>query len=361
MPGEKSYVLWFRECTSESLPKVGGKNASLGEMTKAGIPVPPGFAITTEAYDDFLTDAGVKGDIEQALSQVDVQDVASLDQASQTIRQLIESAAVPQRIEEAISASYQILAKECNVADLPIAVRSSATAEDLPGASFAGQQETFLWVRGSDEVLGRFKTCVSSLFTPRAISYRVRMGFPHEQVLISVGMQKMVNAKTAGVMFTLNPANGDLSKIAIEANWGFGESVVSGEVTPDLYMVDKVSLDILKRTISRKTVERVVDPNTGEVVALDIPAERQNVQCVSDTEILEITRLGKLIERHYGRPQDIEWAIDNDLPFPANMLILQSRPETVWSLKKKEQPVFTPRATILEMMVDRLKEGRRLR
>ena len=358
---ENPYVLWFRDCTSESLPRVGGKNASLGEMTKAGIPVPPGFAVTTEAYEDFLSDAGIKGDIEHALSQVDVEDVVSVDKASQAIRQLIESASVPQRIAEAISASYQTLAKECNVADLPVAVRSSATAEDLPGASFAGQQETYLWVRGSDQVLEKFKICVASLFTPRAISYRIKMGFPHEQVLISVGMQKMVNARAAGVMFTLNPAGGDPSKIVIEANWGLGESVVSGEVTPDWFLVDKVAIEILKRTISRKTVEHVVDPDTGEVVSREIPAERQNASCLSDEEILELTRLGRLIEHHYGTPQDIEWAIDNDLQFPENILIVQSRPETVWSQKKREEPLFTPRASIMEMMIDRLKEGKRLR
>jgi pyruvate,water dikinase len=361
MPAEKDYVLWFRDCTSESLPKVGGKNASLGEMTKAGIPVPPGFAVTTEAYEDFLANAGVKQDIEQALSQVDIQDVASVEKASQTIRHLIESAPVPQGIREAIYASYQTLAKECNVADLPIAVRSSATAEDLPGASFAGQQETYLWVRGPDEALERFKTCISSLFTPRAISYRIKMGFPHDKVLISVGMQKMVNAKAAGVMFTLNPVSGDRSKIVIEANWGLGETVVSGEVTPDWYLVDKVAFDILRRGISCKTVECVVDPDTRRVVSRDIPPERQNAPCISDEEILGLTRLGRLIERHYGRPQDIEWAIDNDLPFPENILIVQARPETVWSQKKREEPLFTPKASIMEMMIDRLKEGKRLR
>jgi pyruvate,water dikinase len=358
---ERVYVLWFKECTSESLPKVGGKNASLGEMTKAGIPVPPGFAVTTEAYEDFLTDAGIKGNIERALSQVDIQDVASVDKASQTIRQLIESAPVPQRISEAISNAYQTLAKECNVADLPIAVRSSATAEDLPGASFAGQQETFLWVKGPDETLQRFKTCISSLFTPRAISYRIKMGFPHEKVLISVGMQKMVNARAAGVMFTLNPISGDRSKIVIEANWGLGETVVAGEVTPDWYLVDKVAFEILRRGISCKTTECVVDPDTGHAVYRDIPPERQNIPCISDEEIMELTRLGRLIERHYGTPQDIEWSIDNDLPFPENILIVQSRPETVWSQKKREEPLFKPKASVMEMMIEQLKEGRRLR
>jgi pyruvate,water dikinase len=319
--------------------------------------VPPGFAVTTVAYDDFLTDAGVKGDIEHALSQVDIQDVASVEKASQTIRQLIESAPVPQRIGEVISASYQILARKCNVADLPIAVRSSATAEDLPGASFAGQQDTFLWVKDSADVLEKFRTCISSLFTPRAISYRIKMGFPHEKVLISVGMQKMVNSRTAGVMFTLNPSNGDLSKIVIEASWGLGDTVVSGDVTPDSFQVDKVSLEIVK-TISPKLIEDVVDPDTNQVIRRNVPPERQNVPCLNREEILELTRLGKLIEGHYGTPQDIEWAIDNDLPFPQNVFILQSRPETVWSQRKKE-PVLGKKSAFDLLMESALARKRK--
>ncbi len=360
MTGETTYILWFRECSSESLPMVGGKNASLGEMTKAGFQVPPGFAITTDAYDDFLSNGGIKEKIRQALSRLDVQDVASIENASKTLRRLIESVPIPERIVEAIDSAYQNLARECKVTDIPVAIRSSATAEDLPGASFAGQQETYLWIRGTDQVLEKFKKCMSSLFTPRAISYRIENGFPHEEVLISVGVQTMVNAKTAGVMFTLNPTNGDRSKIHIEGNWGLGESVVSGEVTPDVYLVDKVALEILKRIIGSKTVEYVIDPDAQEMLCRDVPPERQNIRCVSDEELMELTRIGKLIERHYGIPQDIEWAFDNNLPFPDNMMILQSRPETVWTRKKRE-PVLTPRANLLEMMVDRLKEGRRIK
>jgi pyruvate,water dikinase len=360
MSAETTYILWFRECSSESLPMVGGKNASLGEMTTAGFPVPPGFAITTDAYDDFLNKGGIKERIQQALSRAEVQDVASMENASKTVRQLIESVPIPERIVEAIDSAYQNLARECNAADLPVAIRSSATAEDLPGASFAGQQETYLWIRGPDQVFEKFKKCMSSLFTPRAISYRIENGFPHEEVLISVGVQKMVNAKTAGVMFTLNPTNGDRSKIHIEGNWGLGESVVCGEVVPDVYLVDKVALEILKRIIGSKTAEYVIDPGTHQVLRREVPSERQNIPCVTDEELMELTRIGKLIERHYGMPQDIEWAFDDNLPFPDNMMILQSRPETVWSQKKRE-PVLTPRASLLEMMVDRLKEGRRLR
>jgi pyruvate,water dikinase len=360
MKEENLYIIWFKDCALEFLPKVGGKNASLGHLIKAGIRVPPGFAVTVAAYRDIITKAGINKDIDHILSQTNAQDDGSVEKASQEIRQLIQTAPISSKITEAISASYQILAEEYNVDDLPVAVRSSATAEDLPGASFAGQQDTFLWVRGIEKVLDKFKTCISSLFTPRAISYRIKMGFPHEKAFISVGIQQMINARAAGVMFTLNPANGDRSKICIDGNWGLGETVVSGEVTPDLYMVDKVAFEILKRSISCKIVESVMIPDMDRVVSCDIPEERQNAPCLTDEEILELTRLGKFIEQHYGTPQDIEWGIDKDLPFPENVFILQSRPETVWSQKKSEKPLFKPKESVMEMLLDRLKEGRKL-
>ncbi len=199
--------------------------------------------------------------------------------------------------------------------------------------------------------------CWASLFTSRAISYRLRMGFPHEKVSISVGVQKMVNARAAGVAFTLNPATGDRSKIAIECNWGLGESIAQGEVTPDEFLVDKVTRDILRRTISEKTVEYAVDAVNSRVVRQEVPRERRNLPCVSDEEILEIANLARSIERHYGRPQDIEWAVDNDLPFPNNVIILQSRPETVWS-NRQTGPVLQPKASVLEYIVDNLIAGK---
>jgi pyruvate,water dikinase len=241
------YTLWFDKAGKEAIGLVGGKNASLGELIKADIPVPPGFSVTTETYLEFLSGGGMKGKIEEILSRVDLQDVASLENASKVIRQLMAEASLPKRIEEEISSNYQALAQVFDVPDLPVAVRSSATAEDLPGASFAGQQDTFLWVQGSDEVLEKVKLCMSSLFTPRAISYRIKMGFPHEKVLISVGVQKIVDARAAGVTFTLNPTNGDPSKVVIEGNWGLGETVVSGICNPDKFVVDKVTREIERK------------------------------------------------------------------------------------------------------------------
>jgi pyruvate,water dikinase len=330
-----SYTLWFEKAGKESINLVGGKNASLGELIKADIPVPPGFSITTEAYNDFLNEGGIRRRIQEILSRIELQDIISLEEASKTIRKLIVTTPIPKEIEEAIRSNYQALAQVCDAPDIPVAVRSSATAEDLPGASFAGQQDTFLWVRGCENVIEKIKLCMSSLFTSRAISYRMKMGFPHEKVLISVGIQKIVDSKAAGVMFTLNPLNGDPMKVVIEGNWGFGETVVSGTVNPDKFVVDKVTREI-EKTISLKWVECIYDPQRKGVIHGDTPYDRQKVQCIEDDEIVELARYAKKIEEYYGSPQDIEWAIDKHKPFPLNISILQSRPETVWSPKKKE-------------------------
>jgi pyruvate,water dikinase len=350
------YTLWFDKAGKEAIGLVGGKNASLGELIKADIPVPPGFSVTTEAYLEFLTGWGIKEVMESILARIDVQDVASLEAASKSIRKLMEEAPFPKKIEEEICSDYQALAQVFDVPNLPVAVRSSATAEDLPGASFAGQQDTFLWVKGCNEVLEKIKLCMSSLFTPRAISYRKKMGFPHEKVLISVGIQKIVDAIAAGVMFTLNPLNGDPSKVVIEGNWGLGETVVSGQVNPDKFVVDKVTKEI-ERTVSQKGIECIFDPEKGMVCHPDIPPERQEIQCIKDEEVLELARYAKRVEEYYGCPQDIEWAIDKNRPFPFNIFMLQSRPETVWSQRKKE-PVLGKKGAyelLMEKALTRIK------
>lgn len=347
----ENLVLWFKELGLDSLSRVGGKNASLGELLRAGINVPPGFAVTTRAYQEFLGSCDIGEKTGEILARVDPNDLVGLERAGSEIRGLFRSVPVPKPIADAIQSSYHALSDQCNVPDLSVAVRSSATAEDLPGASFAGQQDTFLGVRGRDKVLERVVDCWSSLFTPRAISYRVKMGFPHEVAQISVGVQKLVNARAAGVMFTLNPITGDPSKIFIEANWGLGESVVKGEITPDRYVVDKVVMSILSREPAPKSLEYIMDRATGLVVTQPVPSGRQTHPCLEDREVLELAHLGKLIERHYRTPQDVEWAIDADLPFPDNVLILQSRPETVWS-GRQAAPVVNPREGPTALILD---------
>ncbi|RLF23177.1 MAG: phosphoenolpyruvate synthase [Thermoprotei archaeon] len=337
---EEALILWFEELRKEDTPIVGGKCANLGELINAGIPVPPGFAITAYAYKRFIEETGIKDKIYAILKEVIKEGKPEeYQEASKRIRELIESTPMPRDIEEAIREAYRELCARVGFREhrLPVAVRSSATAEDLPDASFAGQQETYLNVIGEDEVIEKVKKCWSSLFTPRAIFYREQKGFKHEKVLISVAVQKMVNAKAAGVMFTLHPVTGDESKIVIEANWGLGESVVSGAVTPDEYVVDKNTFKIVEKRVSKKTVWSVRDPRTGETHIMPLPEDLQEKPCLTDDEVLELAKLGVKIYEHYKRHMDIEWAIDKDMPFPQSVFIVQARPETVWSVRKEKK------------------------
>lgn len=334
-------ILWFESVRKTDVPSVGGKNASLGEMTSTGIPVPPGFAVTAYAYKKFIEETGIATKIYEVIKETvtDINDSKQLEIASKRIRELIESTPMPKDIEHAVRVAYEDLCKKLGLKDVFVAVRSSATAEDLADASFAGQQETFLNTRGSDEVVQNTVKCWSSLFTPRAIFYRTEKGFAHEKVFISVGIQKMVNSRAAGVMFTINPVTGDPSQIIIEGNYGLGEAVVSGSVTPDDFVIDKETHGIISRTIAKKTVQYIRDPKTGKTIHADVPAEKQNQPCINDDEIAKLAELAGLIEKHYGKAQDIEWAIDQDLPFPNNIFIVQSRPETVWSQKPREEAI----------------------
>lgn len=352
-------ISWFEEVNKESIALVGGKCSSLGELINAGVRVPPGFALTTHGFRQFMDGAGIRREVAQLLADVDHQDMDRLDAASAEIRAMIESRPISLELEDTIAEAYRKLSVRSCVPAVPVAVRSSATAEDLPGASFAGQQDTYLWIRGVDAVLHHVRRCISSLYTARAIAYRIKMGFPHEQVAISVGVQKMANSLTAGVMFTLHPTNGDRSVIVIDSNFGFGESVVSGEVTPDHFVVNKVALDILERTVSNKQVCYTVDFKEQKSVAMEVPFERQNIQSIVDDEITELAWMGKQIEKHYGRPMDIEWAIDKDLPAGGNIFILQARPETIWSSKPKE-PASTGSMSAMDFIVSSLIAGKKV-
>ena len=337
---KKALIIWFEHLRKTDIPSVGGKNASLGEMINAGIPIPPGFAVTAYSYKRFIEETGISEKIYTVIKEkvTDPNDPKQYEIASKKIREIIESTPVPKDIEEAVRNAYQALCRKLNTNAVFVAVRSSATAEDLPDASFAGQQETYLNVKGEDELLEKTVKCWSSLFTPRAIFYRTEKGFAHENVFISVGIQKMVNAKAAGVTFTINPVTGDPNQLVIDGNYGLGESVVSGAVTPDNFIVDKTTLNMVEKRIAKKTLQYVRDPNTGKTVHMEVPLEKQEQSCLSDEEILKLAELAKIIEQHYGKAQDIEWAIDSELPFPHNILIVQSRPETVWSVKRAEAP-----------------------
>jgi pyruvate,water dikinase len=333
-------ILWFTELYNVDIPLVGGKNANLGEMTQAGIPVPPGFALTAHAYKRFISETGIDEKIYSLIKETitDINNPELYAEASKKIRKLIESTPIPQNIQDVVKKSYHELGKKTGSDTTFVAVRSSATAEDLPGASFAGQQDTFLNIRGVDELLEMVARCWSSLFTARAMFYRTEKGFKHEDVFISVTVQQMVNSTVAGVLFTVNPVTGDFDQILIEGNWGLGESVVSGSVTPDDFLVTKSSLKIIDRKIANKKIEYIRDPKTGGTIHANVPQERQNQPCLNDEEIIKLAEISKVIEKHYGgMAQDIEWAIDRDIAFPESVFIVQSRPETVWNEKTKSE------------------------
>jgi pyruvate,water dikinase len=368
---EMKYILWFEDCDPDSFSLVGGKNANLGVMMQAGIRVPPGFAVTTEAYKTFILGRGIWEKIQLLLANLDPQDIATLAETGAAIRHLITSAEAPKALVDEIRGSYQALSERCAMEDIPVAVRSSATAEDLPGASFAGQQDSFLWVRGADAVVESTLKCWASLFTDRAISYRAKMGFPTARVKISVGIQKMVNARTAGIMFTVDPVTGNRSKIVIEANWGLGESIVQGMIAPDRYIVDKDTQDIQKEigVKTRKVVpveSGVLSPalnkagglsNGGTSLEVVPPGERL-IPCLTREEVQQLAELARAVENHYGSPQDTEWAIDYDLTFPENIFMLQSRPVTVMGPKIADEYVKEDGKSTTDHIIDlMLKKG----
>ncbi len=329
------YTLFFKEALPEEYYLLGGKGASLASMSAADLPVPVGFCITTHAYADFLHGSALAEAIYEKVNSIDCANVAELDKVSEEVRGLLLVSPLPSEVEHSIKASYhQLCALAGATNDLPVAVRSSATAEDLPDASFAGQQDTYLWVVGEEEVIEHVRRCWASLYTSRAINYRRNQQIKEDEVLMSVVIQKMVNARTAGVAMTLNPTNGDRSKIVIDASWGLGEAVVSGEVTPDNFLVDKVMMEILASNIQNKHIEHVPDKINRRVLTREIVDERATQSSLSEEEVKIVCRMAKIIEKHYRCPQDIEWAIDADLPAGQNFTLLQSRPETVWSQKK---------------------------
>ena len=347
-----AHIVWFERYTQADRGEVGGKNASLGELTCAGLPVPPGFAIAAAAYAQARDDAGLTGELAALVTAADPGQRGSVAGAGRKARELVASMPLPGWLEAEVREAYAALCGRCEVPDLPVAVRSSATCEDLPEASFAGEHDSYLWVRGTDEVLAHVRLCWASLFTDRAICYRRDQGYPETGLAMSVVVQKMVRPRSAGVAFTLNPQDGDRSQVAIDASWGFGEAVVSGEVNPDNFLVDKVIGEVGRRTVSHKEIEyRLTDGDRVEKAPVE--EARQDIPCLSDAEIKAVAALARKAERHYGCPQDVEWAVEADLAAAGSaaaeplagaagaadsscsVLLLQSRPETVWSRKPR--------------------------
>lgn len=318
-------ILWFHEVGKEDIGRVGGKGANLGEMTRVGFPVPPGFIVTADAYEHYLRENRLHEPIAHILSTIRYEDQASLEQASQSIKQLLLHGTFPEGVSKAILAAYETLGEKHEIL---VAVRSSATAEDLPTASFAGQQETFLNVRGKAQVLQHVKQAWASLFDARALFYRHENRFDQVHVGIAVPIERMIESDASGVLFTVDPVTNDRSKIVIEAIYGLGELLVQGEVTPDHYEVEKNTL--LLKNIAKQTRKLVKQGNETKEVSVDPYA--QHLQKISDAEILSLAQLGKQVEAHYHFPQDIEWAIEH-----GQIYLVQTRPVTTFQ-EKGPQP-----------------------
>jgi pyruvate,water dikinase len=327
------YIIPFELAGGESVARIGGKCAGLAALVNANAPVSPGFAVTTDAFAEMMSVEGLGKEIESILARLDVSDIRNEADVSHAIGAAILQRPMPSRIADSIRSAYGRLCTDTEK-EVAVAVRSSGTGEDLPDASFAGQGNTYLSIVGAEAVVDNVKNCWASLYTARAISYRAQCGMGQRDVQMAVAIQVMVDARSAGVAMTLDPGNGDRSKIVVESTWGLGETLVSGEVTPDHFLIDKVMLIPVERRIAVKDHELIIDPATRTAVHRPVIEERRNWPSISDDELRTIALAAKTIERHFGCPQDIEWAIDEKRVESKGVVILQSRPETVWSKKR---------------------------
>ena len=335
-----THVAWFAEIGLSDRGQVGGKGASLGELTRAGIRVPPGYVVRTAGFERFLAALEREAPVRAAVAALEPHDLEAITACSRVLRRRIEESALPPEVLADLRAAHERLTGADR--EQPVAVRSSATCEDAAEASFAGLQDTYLWVRGLEDTVRRVRSCWASLYSIESISYRLKHRFPEEQVAMATVVQIMVDARTAGVMFTRSPTTGDRSVVTIEGAWGLGSAVVSGEVTPDRWVVAKLTGEIPVRDISDKHIRQVPAPGGG-VHDEATPDDLRHAPCLSDADLQRLKDIARQAERHYGRPQDIEWAIENGSDA---ILLLQSRPETVWSAKE-QAPAATPEANPL--------------
>lgn len=334
---ENKFIKFFEQTTIKDVPIVGGKNASLGEMYKnlasQGVKVPNGFATTSAAYNYLLEQTNLKGGIKKILAGLNTRDVTDLGKRGAAVRKLIIATNFPEDLKQAIRAGYEELSQFYKTKNLHVAVRSSATAEDLPDASFAGQQETYLNIAGIDELLLAVKKCIASLFTNRAISYRVDKNFDHFKIALSVGVQKMVRSDLAasGVIFTIDTESGFNNVVLVSSIYGLGENIVQGKVDPDEFYVFKPTKTIISHSISRKNIKMVYQNNPKRPVKdIKVPQKDQHKQSITDAQVLTLADWAMKIEKHYGRAMDIEWALDGK---ENELYIIQARPETIHSVR----------------------------
>lgn len=331
----EKWIYWLKELGANDNNIVGKKCANLGELTKGGFNVPPGFALAVKAYDMFMRETKAMDEIVQFLKTFyadpdNIADTLKYEEASKLMRSLVESIKMPPDMEKTVRAYYDKLCTQANKEKVYVATRSAGPV------SHPGQYETYLNVCGSDDVVKNIIRVWASTFNTRSIIARARLGLPLYYDAIGVAILTMVDARAAGVLFTVNPINGDESKVAIEGSFGFGEAVVSGNVTPDRYLVDKITYEMDEKIISDKGHEFFLNPETNEMEYKELPPEMRKAQCLEDREVIELTKIAKKVEAHFGIPQDIEFSISASLPFPDSIFLVQARPESVWSKKKKE-------------------------
>ncbi|MGN6870815.1 MAG: PEP/pyruvate-binding domain-containing protein [Solirubrobacteraceae bacterium] len=312
-------------------PRFGGKSANLGELLAAEIPVPPGFALSTAAFQAFVHDAGLEDRINSALAGLSAGDVDAIGRASHAISEAMRFAPVPNAVREEIAEHYARLGEDSP----PVAVRSSAVGEDSQDATFAGQQETYLWVRGAEPVCDAVRDCWVSLFSPPAISYRLRLGDRAHTPAMGVTVQSMVDAEVSGVMFTCNPVSGDPSMVAINASWGLGLAVVGGEVTPDDFLVSKVTREVVREHVHTKDIQYVPNSGGDGAVRVAVPEDKRDQRCLDQPALERLVQVARSVERHFGCHQDIEWALARNTD--GELFVVQTRPVTAVA-KKQEKP-----------------------
>ena len=343
-------IAWFADVGIADRPTVGGKGGSLGELTQAGIAVPPGFVVTTAAFEQFLQALEARAPVREQVEALDPDDMGAATKLSEELRRRVIEEPMPAEVEQAIRAAHA----ELSPGDEPVAVRSSATTEDAEDASFAGLQDTFLWVLGADQVVAKVRECWGSLYSVESMTYRRKHAIPEDGVAMAGVVQRMVDAMCAGVMFTRSPTTGDKSVITIEGAWGLGSAVVSGEVTPDRWVLGKITGEISVRDISDKHV-RQVPAHCGGIHEVENEAAIARQPCLTDEQLMALREVGRKVERHYGKPQDIEWALDEQ----GALFLLQSRPETVWAIKDAKKPVAEPKDNPLAHVMGIFSGGKR--
>ena len=350
---EKRMTIWYDELKGEEYHLVGKKNANLGEMIKAGVRVSPGFALTVHANETFVIETGIKQKLEGFLKDLGPVSYEKSINASKYAIDMIENAEIPPVIADEVFRDYEKLSGMSGIENVPVAVRSSGAV------SMPGQMETYLNIRGKKDLLLYIKKTWSSAYSVEAITYRMNKGMGF-MLNIGVGIPKMVNSRISGVIFTLNPLNGDRSKISVDVSYGLGEAVVSGMVTPDNYLVEKVTLQTISATMGGKESMCVYQEDGSNIKIVDVAQEDRVRYCITQKELTELCRIAKSIDAYYGKPYDIEFAIDGDLPFPENVIILQVRPESVWS-KKESAPKTVKKKDVMDRIISQLVTGVRMK